>query len=197
MMKFEDIQAIWDSHPDPNGVLDQRELQEKLKQRDRSFHRIVSLIDYLMMITLLILALMFFRDPVLERHDLVLILPGLACLLAVGMLWSWRRNRKRRELAYDDDLRGLISKSIDGIDDRIAWWHRFTWWFFLPNILGLLIALFIVEDSKRYLFYAFFLPAFFLCMGFAYWHIRIEIRHKLLPEKNRLLALQNQLERED
>ncbi len=196
-MTFDDVQTIWNSQGTPDGALSNDDLFQVVTERDRSFRRIVNLTDILMTLTLLFVAMMFFRDPVLQGHDMVLIVPGVACLIAAGFVWSWRIHRQRRQIDFDDSLLGLINKSIDGINDRIAQMSNFMWWFACPNILGLAIALFIIDDSKRYLLYMIFIPAFFLCIGLAFWQIQREIRLKLEPEKKRLESLRSQFSNAD
>ena len=192
-MSFDEIQAIWDSQPTPESLDDKDQMAAAIVARERSFNRLVTLTDVVMASTLLFMAVMFFRDPILQGHDLVLILPGVASLFAAGFLWYWRICRKRRQLQFDDSLLGLLNKSIDSINDRVSQMSRFLWWFAGPNMLGLLIALVIVDDSKRFLIYGVFLPAFLVCIGFAHWQIRREASLKLLPEVRRLESLRAQV----
>ncbi len=79
-----------------------------------------------------------------------------------------RINRRRRHANFDDSLLRIFNKSIDGINDRVAQISEFLWWFACPNTLGLCIAMFIVDESKRHLLYGVFGPAFSVCMDFAY-----------------------------
>ncbi|MEQ9410133.1 MAG: hypothetical protein RIK87_20530 [Fuerstiella sp.] len=196
-MSFDDVQSIWDSQQTPDGPMDRDGVLLSIVEKDRSLSRISTITDIVGTGTLLFVAAMFLRDPVLQGHDPVLIIPGIACLGAAGFVWKWRIDRRRRQLSFDDSLMGLINKSVDGLDDRIAHMNRFLWWFACPNLLGLVIALFIVDESKRYLLYTIFIPAFCACIGLAYWQIQREIRLKLQPEKERLEDLRKQLAREE
>ena len=108
-------------------------------------------------------------------------------------LCSGLSRRRKREIRYDASLLGIVEQSIDAIDYQMRRLRSFLWWFAGPTSLGLIIGLFIVDDSKRFLFYTIFIPAFFVCMGLAYWQIRREIRTKLTPEKTRLEELRNRL----
>lgn len=192
-MSFDEVQSIWNLQQMPDGPFDRDGVLLAVVDRDRKFNRIVTITDVVMMATLLFMAAMFLRDPLLQGHDLVLIVPAIACVVAACFVWSWRRNRKRRAPQFDDSLLGVISKSADAIEDRIALMRKFLWWFACPNALGLFIALFIIDESKRHLLYLIFIPAFVTCMGLTYWQIRREIRLKLLPEISRLEALRSQL----
>lgn len=192
-MSFNEIQSIWNSQQPLDGPLDRDGLLLAVVEKARSFNRIVTATDVLMITTLLFVAAMFFRDPLLQGHDLILILPGIACLTGAGAVWKWRINRQRRQTDFDDSLVGMINKSIDNVQDRISHMRSFLWWFACPNVLGLGIALFIIDESKRYLLYSIFIPAFAVCIGLAYWQIQREIRLKLQPEKTRLEALRAQV----
>lgn len=192
-MNFEEAQSIWNSQQASDGPFDNEGLLLAVVEKDRQLSRIVTITDVLMTATLLFLTAMFLRDPILQGHDPVLIIPAIACLVAAGFVWKWRINRKRRAVRFGDSLRGMIDKSIDAVEDRIALMGRFLWWFACPNILGLGIAMFIIDEKKRYLLYGIFVPAFVACMGLAYWQIRREIRWKLLPEKSHLEGLRSQL----
>ena len=188
-MSFDEIQAIWDSQQTPNDLGGREQMVAAVVARERSFNRIATATDVAMSGTLLFVAAMFFRDPLLQGHDLVLILPGIVSLIAAGLIWFWRISRKRRQSEFDDSLPGLLNKSIDSINDRVTQMSRFLWWFACPNLLGLGIALVIVDESKRFLIYGVFLPAFLICIGLAQWQIRREIRLKLQPEIDRLMSL--------
>lgn len=192
-MSFDEVQSIWNLQQTPDGPLDRDGVLLAVVDRDRKFNRIVTITDVLMIATLLFMAAMFLRDPLLQGHDLVLIIPAIACIVAAGFVLRWRRNRKRRAPQFDDSLLGLISKSVDAVQDRIALMRKFLWWFACPNALGLCIALFIIDESKRHLLYGVFIPAFVTCMGLTYWQIRREIQLKLLPEVSRLKTLRSQL----
>ena len=192
-MSFDDLQAIWNSQQLSDSSLDHDALLKTIKDRYYSFRRVANVTEIVMTLTLLFVAAMFLRDPLLQGHDRVLILPGIACLIAASFVWKRRMDRRKREINYDESLLGLIEKSIDGIDDRIARMGGFLWWFVFPNVVGLCIALFIVDDTKRYLLYSIFIPAFCACMVLAYWQIRREIRTTLLPERERLDELRTQL----
>jgi len=192
-MNFDDIKSVWDSQELSDTKLDHDLLWKQVHERDRSFSRLVNVTEIVMILVLLFNTAMFMRDPLLQGHDRVLIVPGLACLVAAGFVLKRRKDRKCREVNYDNSLLGLIEKSIAAIESRCSLMRNFLWWFACPMCLGLAIGLFIVDESKRYLLYGVFIPAFFVCMGLAYWQIRREIRTTLLPEKQRLEELQAKL----
>lgn len=192
-MSFDSVQEIWDSQTVDDDAIDRDALLKQLKQRDRSFSRIVTITDVVMIMTLAFVGFMFMKDPILQGHDLALIVPGILSLFAAGMVWTGRADRKKQQSLFQDNLLGLIEKSIHGIQNRIWWLRNFLWWFAAPLSLGLLIGLFIIDDSKRHLLYVIFIPAFVLCMGLTYWQIRREIRIVLSPEQVRLEALRSRL----
>ena len=122
-----------------------------------------------------------------------MLVPGIASLLAAMFVWTGRIARKKREMRYDASLLGIVEQSIDAVNYQMERMRNFLWWFAGPTSLGLAIGLFIVDDSKRYLFYTIFIPGFAVCMGLAYSQIRREIRSKLLPERTRLEDLRTNL----
>ncbi|MCR9211821.1 hypothetical protein [Rhodopirellula bahusiensis] len=192
-MNFDEIQLIWNSQAATKESLERESILLAVVEKEQSLRRLTAITDGVMIATLLFVAVMFFRDPVLQGHDLVLILPGIVCLAAAGWLFKWRRDRQHRHLGFEQSLRGLIDKSIDGLDDRISQMRNFVWWFAVPNVLGLIIALFIIDPARRYLLYLVFGPAFAICMGLAIWQINREIRSRLLPEKQRFEQLRTQM----
>src|SRR6056297_1677212 len=131
-MSFEEVQAIWKSHAQSNTPLDSNKLRVSVVEKTRSFHRVVNVTELLMFVTLIFVAAMFFRDPLLQGHDLVLIFPGIACIAAAVLVWQWRINRQRRQTDFNDSLMGVIDKSIDSIEEQIALMRRFLWLFALP-----------------------------------------------------------------
>jgi hypothetical protein len=196
-MGFDELQSIWDSQKLPDGSFDQPGLLNTIRDRDRQFNRMVNVTDFLMTATLLFVACMLMRDPLLEGHDRVLLIPGIACLIGAGFVWKMRMDRKKREVNFDNSLLGLIEKSIDAIDSRISLMKKFLWWFAVPNCLGLVIALFIIDVSKLYLLCFVFIPAFVVAMAVAFGSIRHEIRTALHPERKRLEELKIKLGKED
>jgi hypothetical protein len=192
-MSFEEIQSIWNSQQPLDGTFDRDALTKWIKAKNRTFTRIVGVTEIVMTLTLLFVAAMFMRDPLLQGHDRILIVAGIASLLAAIFVWTGRIARKKREIRYDTSLLGIVERSIDAIEYQMGRMRNFLWWFGGPTSLGLLIGLFIVDESKRYLFYTIFIPAFCLCMVLAYWQIGREIRTKLIPEKSRLEHLRNKL----
>lgn len=192
-MNFNEIQSIWNSQPASEQTSQRESILLAVVEKEQSLRRITTITDGVMMATLLFVAAMFFRDPILQGHDRILILPGILCLGVAGLLCKWRIDRQRRQLGFDQSLLGLIDKSIDGLDDRISQMRNYVWWFSIPNALGLVIALFIIDPAKRYLLYLVFGPAFVICMGLTVWQINREIRLRLLPEKKRFQDLRAQL----
>lgn len=192
-MSFDEIQSIWESQQPLDGSVDESALATLIKAKNRSFARIVSVSEIAMTLTLLFVAAMFMKDPLLQGHDRILIVAGIASLVAAIFVWTGRIARKKREVSYDDSLLGIVERSIAGIDYQMRRMQSFLWWFAAPNSIGLLIGLFIVDDSKRYLFYTVFIPAFVICMGLTYWQIQRDIRTNLLPEKMRLVDLRSNL----
>ncbi|EGF25301.1 hypothetical protein [Rhodopirellula baltica] len=195
-MNFDEIQSIWNSQATTKETVERESILLAVVEKEQSLRRITTITDGIMIATLLFVAAMFFRDPVLQGHDLILILPGTVCLVAAGWLLKWRMDRQRRHLGFEQSLLGLIDKSIDGLDDRIAHMRNFVWWFAVPNALGLVIALFIIDPARRHLLYLVFGPAFAICMGLAIWQINREIRSRLLPEKQRFQELRTQFTKE-
>ncbi len=192
-MSFDEIQSIWESQESLDGAIDKDALTQRIKARNRLFLRIVGITEVVMTLTLLFLAAMFMKDPLLEGHDRILILAGLAALLAALFVWTGRIARKNREVKYDESLLGIVEHSLDGVDYQIKRMRSFLWWFAGPASLGLVIGLFIVDASKLYLFYTIFIPGFVVCMGLTYWQIRREIRTNLAPERARLQELHRKL----
>ncbi|TWT85629.1 hypothetical protein Pla123a_04360 [Posidoniimonas polymericola] len=192
-MSFDDVQAIWDSQQPAGDRLDRDALTQCIKADSRSLMRIVGATEMVMTLTLLFMAAMFMRDPLLQGHDRVLLVAAFACLAAAAYVWTGRVARKKREVRYDASLLGMVERSIAAIDYQIARMRGFLWCFGAPTSLGLLIGLLIVDDSKRYLFYWVFIPAYCLCMGLTWLQIGREIRTKTQPERRRLAQLRDQL----
>lgn len=192
-MSFDEIQSIWNSQESLESRIDRDLLHQWIKDRNRSFTRNVGLVEITMTLTLLFVTAMFFKDPLLQGHDRILMVAGLASLLAAGFVWSGRIARKKRQVNYADTLAGIVEQSIDAIEYQMWRMRSFVWWLAVPMSLGLLIGLFIIDDSKRYLLYTIFIPAFVICIGLAYWQIQREIRTNLVPEKSRLTQLRDRL----
>lgn len=192
-MSFEDIQAIWESQEPLDGEIDKSALKEWIQSKNRSFTRIVGMTEVVMTLTLLFVGGMFMKDPIVQGHDRILIVPGIASFVAAAFVWTGRIARKKREFVYADSLLGIIERSLDAIEYQKRRMEGFVWWFASPMSLGLIIGLFIVDDSKRYLFYTVFIPAFIACMGLTYWQIRRDVRINLIPEKVRLEDLRKTL----
>lgn len=188
-MPIETIQELWDAQEPAADSIDSASLTRWLRQRSRYFDGM----ELLMILTLLFVALMFARDPLLQGHDRILLLGSLLSLLGAGFVWMGRTARKRREPQYERSLLGIVEQSMDAIDYQIRRLQSFLWWFVLPNAVGLCIGLWIVDESKRYLFYSVFIPAFIACMTLATWQIRNEIRRDLHPKRERLQELHRQL----
>lgn len=195
-MSFEEVQAIWESQQNVDDAINPNELMSLMESRNRSFTKIVSVTEIAMTLTLIFVGGMFMKDPVLQGHDRILAVAGIASFLAAGFIWTGRVARKKREINYDHSLLGIVDCSIGAIDYQQRRMSSFVWWFAGPMSVGLLIGLFIVDDSKRYLFYTVFIPAFIACMVLTYWQIRREIRLNLVPEKKRLQDLRRSLVQE-
>lgn len=194
-MSFEEVQVIWESQEDLDDTIDRNDLKAWIKSRNRTFTKIVGATEIAMTLTLIFVGGMFMKDPLLQGHDLILMVAGVASFLAAGFVWTGRIARKKREVDYDDSLLGIVERSIGAIDYQERRMRGFVWWFAGPMSLGLLIGLIIVDDSKRYLFYTIFIPAFAACMALCYWQIRRDIRMNLIPEKERFQNLRRSLVR--
>ena len=192
-MSFDEIKSIWDSQQPLDDSVNTDALRTSIKAKNRRFTWIVGATEVAMTLTLLFVAAMFMRDPLLQGHDRILLVPGIASLLAALFVWTGRIARKKREMRYDDSLLGIVEQSIGAVNYQMMRMRNFLWWFTGPTGLGLAIGLFIVDDSNRYLFYTIFIPAFVVCMGLAHWQIGREIRTDLIPEKSRLEELRNKL----
>lgn len=193
-MTFDEIQSIWNSQQSLEKSVDHTELQEWIRKRNQTFSRWIALGEIVSLGTLLFLAGMFAKDPILEGHDRILLLASIACLVACGFVIAGRFARKKRAVNYENSLLGIVSKSLDGVDYQISIMKNFVWFFAAPASLGLGIGWFIVDDSKRYLFNWVFIPAFAVCMALTYWQVQKEIKKNLLPEKTRLEDLKRDLE---
>ena len=196
-MTFDEIQSIWNSQQPMDETIDKDELQKWMRAKNQSFARWVGISELAMIAVLLFLTFMFARDPLLEGHDRILLLASIGSLLAAGYIFSQRIARKRREVDYQENLLGIVTKSLDVVNYQITRLRNFVWWFAAPASLGLGIGLFIIDDSRRYLLTFVFIPAFAICMGLAYWQIRKEILRDLSPEKERLEKLKRDLESAD
>jgi hypothetical protein len=189
-MSFDEIQSIWNAHPDGGTApVDEDELARQVRARHRFLARFAGLTEIALVAVLLFVTAMFLRDPLLEGHDRLLIVPGAVSLLMAVFVWTGRIARKKCELRYDSSLAGIVDQSIAAIDYQIARLRSFVWLVATPMALGLAIGLVLVDDSKRHLFWLIFIPGFVLCMGLAAWQIRRELRRTLLPERERLQAL--------
>ena len=189
-MDLEDIQKAWDSQEEhPVLEVDETSLRSHIRTRVKTFGRLVGWTEIFTAGMLLFIAAMFLRDPLVEGHDLVLIVPAIASLVAAGFVITGRVLRKKREVAYDDTIKGIVEKSISQIDYHTKRLNSFLWWFAAPMTLGLLIGIVIVDASKRYLFFTVFIPLFVLSIGLCYWQIKKEIKNKLVPEKDSLASL--------
>ena len=193
-MNDDPIQAIWDSQQPVAISNDRQELTQWIDTRARHLDRTIGLVEIMMTATLVFVAVMFMKDPVLQRHDLILIVPGIFSLAAAAFVWSGRIARKKREINFDTSLKGIAEKSLHGINYQIRRMQSFVWWFAAPCTIGLIIGLFIVDADKRYLLWGVFIPAFIACMAATIWQIRKEIQRKLLPEKQKLEELLKNLE---
>ncbi len=196
-MTFDEIQAIWDSQQPVGGTVERKELSKWLEARFRWFNRIIGIIEVLMILTLFFVGAMFMRDPLMQGHDLVLVIPGIVSIAAAIFVWRGRIVRKKREINFDDSIKGIVEKSLHRIKYQIRRMQSFVWWFSVPCALGLAIGLFIISEEKRYLLWGIFIPAFVICMVLAYWQIRREVRYKLLPEQKRLEELLSDLSRNE
>ena len=189
-MSFDEIQSIWNAHPDGGAApVDEATLTKRIRARHRFFSRYAGLTEIALVVVLLFVTAMFLRDPLLQGHDRLLIVPGAVSLLTAVFVGTGRIARKKRELRYDSSLTGIVDQSIAAIDYQIARMRSFVWLVAAPMALGLAIGLVLVDDSKRHLFWLIFIPGFVLCMGLAAWQIRRELRRTLLPERERLRAL--------
>ena len=189
-MDLEDIQKAWDSQEEnPALDFDETSLRSHVRTKVRTFGRLVGWTEIFTAGMLLFITAMFLRDPISEGHDLVLIVPAIASLVAACFVIAGRVLRKKREIAYDDSIKGIVEKSISRIDYQEKRLKSFLWWFAAPMMLGLLIGLVIVDASKRYLFFTVFIPLFVLSIGLCYWQIKKEIKNKLMPERDSLASL--------
>lgn len=192
-MNLDEIQSIWDSESNFQPSIDANQWRSWIEQRNQKLRWMIGVVEIVMILTLLFVAAMFFRDPIIDGHDYVLIAPGILALAAAAFVWSGRIARRKRDVQYSDSLLSIVQQSIDALDYQKWWMQSFVWWFAAPMFIGLLIGLAIVDDSKRYLFYWVFIPAFLICMALTIWQIRREIALKILPERNRLEQFRQQL----
>ncbi|MCS7468935.1 hypothetical protein NZK35_19965 [Stieleria sp. ICT_E10.1] len=112
-MSFDEIQSIWDSQQPLDDSVDADALKSGIEARNRLFTRTVGATEVAMTLTLLFVAAMFMKDPLLQGHDRILLVPGIASLLAAMFVWTGRIARKKREMRFDASLLGIVEQSID------------------------------------------------------------------------------------
>jgi len=194
-MNFEELQNVWNSQQDHAALrVDETAIVQKTQQKVRRMTWRLSLLEIALATMLLLVGVVFLKDPVLEGHDYALIVAGVASFMGAAFIWINRILRKKREMTFEDTLRDNLKKSISRIDYQIKRTRMFLWGCAIPLGLGLVIGLILVDDAKRYLFYTVFMPLFLMCMTLSFWQNRREIRLKLIPEKAELQAILNNLD---
>tara|TARA_R110002111_G_scaffold6312_1_gene27805 strand:+ start:179 stop:766 length:588 start_codon:yes stop_codon:yes gene_type:complete len=193
-MKFEDMQVVWNSQTErPAFQFDESALIDSITQRHRSFVRLVGFFDWAMMLCLLFVGVMCLRDPLLQGHDLFLVLPAIGCLIGAMFVWKGRKARLGRAGQYEDSLLGLVEKSIAQIDAHVSRLRTMHWWCILPLTFTLLVGFSLVDDDRRHLFYFVFAPLFAICIGLSYWGMQREVRCDLLPKRADLELLREKI----
>lgn len=138
-------------------------LHQWIKTRNSSFTRIVDRVEIVMILTLLFVTAMFFKDPLLQGHDRILMVAGLASLLSAAFIWTGRIAREKREVNFSDSLVGNVELSIDTIDYQIWRMRSFVWWFAAPMSLGLLLGCSSLMNRSSASFTSFSPPYFSPC----------------------------------
>ncbi|MCC9603894.1 hypothetical protein LOC67_25360 [Stieleria sp. JC731] len=195
-MTLDEAQSLWEEQSATGSQVDKEALFSSVETKYATFDRTANITEIVMILTLLFVAAMFMRDPIIQGHDRILIFAGIAAIVSATTVWTWRSARKKRELRFEDSLLGIINKSIDGIDDYAHRMTSFVFWFGGPLCIGLLLAFSVADESKRPLLYTVFIPATLACLGLSYWLVKREIRLKLMPERRQLVDLQISLTQE-
>lgn len=189
-MEFDDLKVIWDTQNDrPLYVIDQAALHTIVRKRGRVVERRVNIFEIATILIMLGMCIATAGEPILYGHDYHQFVVAALYLMVAVYLFDGRRQRLKRDVAFDHSLLGDLDKAIAQIDYQITRLRSFLWWFIVPVGIGLGISFVVLYDTKP----VWIWPLVVLSVLFAWWTMRRDLRVHHLPKKRELESLRDKL----
>ncbi len=189
-MNYEELKLVWDSqNEEPVFALDRQALLETVERQTGSIARYVKSFEISMILVAFAVAIILPIDAWREGDGSHQYFIGAICLAAGLYAWTGRQNRRRREIAFDESIRGVIEKSLAQIEYHEKRQVIYLWLFHLPIALAAGIGLTLYSNTR--------IPWVWGCVILvclvSYWGTQRDIKRNLRPQKRNLKALREKL----
>ncbi len=182
-MKLEDMQVIWDSQNERTMYqFDEQVVLETIQNRSRSIASYVSCFEIAMLVVSLFLSLMLLMEPIIDQKEYYQIPQAILAIGIAAYIWRLRAHRQKTELQFDQNVLGMLDRSIFQLRYKIRLSRTFPWWFLLPMLVGVTFTMPFVYGSKPIWLW----PMVFVGLFGSYIPIHRKIQNGLRPVKSEL-----------
>ena len=201
-MTFDELQKTWQSQQaNPRLAIDPDMLLKEVERNKKSFEAVVFWRDVREIGVAILLVAVFLYFGIKDS-----LWP--MCLLALICLWvgvfmvADRIVQKRRQPCLSDSLFNCVKKSLAQINHQVWLLRNILWWYLTPLGVGLIIwfsycGISVMINEKPSIGYLLFFPVCIVGTILLYWGVywlnQWAIRKELVPRKNELEDILNNL----
>jgi hypothetical protein len=188
-MELDEMQQLWNLERDTEPRIDAAALEQRVAREARNAEHGASVSEIGLMAIMGGTGAIMAADAFLDgehwhNHANALALVGVAVYMFVV-----RRRRLRRLPAYDRGLTGYLDRGIANMDEQAAVARRFVWWCVLPSLATAALSMYYTFDHRP-VWVWFAQP---VALAVAWIVVQVGLRRQTLPQRDRLVALRDQL----
>ncbi|MEM7148063.1 MAG: hypothetical protein AAF591_23370 [Verrucomicrobiota bacterium] len=189
-MNYEELKCVWDSqNEEPVFALNHQALLKTVERQADSIARYVKLFEISMILVAFAVAVILPIDAWREGDGSHQYFIGAICLAAGVYAWLGRQNRRRREIEFDESIRGVIEKSLAQIEYHEKRQIMYLWLFHLPILLAAGVGLTLYSNTRIPWIWG---GVIVVCVV-SYWGTQRDIKRNLRPQKRNLKVLREKL----
>jgi hypothetical protein len=199
-MLFDDLQKTWQSQSSARLNVPADVLLREVRRNQRNFRMTIFWRDFREVFVAAVMTV-FFALQGIKGAGWPWVLLGGMCLFVGGFILVDRFRRRGRAARFGDSLLGCVEASLENVEHQIWLLRNVLWWYILPLVIGMAIALVhmaVQPDELPWLRWAVFGAVGALCAAVCagiYWINQWAVRSELEPRRLELLAMRESLVR--
>jgi len=195
-MTFEELQTSWQEQPIPDSLTIKEDMLLAITRRNQQDFLAAILRRDFREVAVCVLLVVCFLHNYVHSKSISMLIVAVGCLFVGSFFIIDRLIQKKRQPVYEDSLTSCLKQSLNQVNHQIWLLRNILWWYLLPVGIGMLIGPVLEKGlafvvSKDYVIVSTFLVLIFYGIYRINQHA---VLHGLLPRRNEILALLNQLD---
>lgn len=188
-MEFDEMRKIWNEQN--SGYLyaiDEQALQRRVIRKNLEIRRMANVTEIGLMVIIIGVGLFYIVDGISQQEYYQI--PEAALFFCIAGYILWTREKRRSLERNADTVLEQLDQSLQLLDYLIRRQRNFIWWYILPlTLIGILNASLHTGEKKWW-----GIPLLLLAYAIAHILAQKELKCKLLPKRENLIALKKLLE---